>query len=200
MKSTFNYVNPADMQKILNSVNNINLRKWDPVQIQMLFKICYWLGLRMIEARKLKVEDFDFDRREVYLGKTKAKENDSRKIPLIFIPELELYLRGKTGQILKEIPHRKTVEMWARKIGLELDLAAWTTPQKETHEKTKGHIFRKSLGKDMLAGTPGITPQGRKAGLPIVSLQLGHSNLLTTTRYLKAAGAAVDEFWDLEEL
>ena len=181
------------MDRIIAYVPELNLRKWDPLQIVMLFKISYWLGLRMIEARKLQVDNFDFDRREVYLGKTKTKKNDSRTIPVPFIPELKEYLRNREGYLFDPIPHRKTIEMWANKIGHAIDIEAWITPQKITGEKTKGHIFRKSIGKDMLYGTH---KGGKKAPITVISNQLGHSNPLTTTKYLRASQEVVKDYWE----
>ena len=61
-------------------------------------------------------------------------------------------------------------------IGKALDITAWTTTQKESGEKTKTHIFRKSIGKDMLY---------KKAPLNIIMNKLRHTNLATTSQYLK---------------
>lgn len=193
MKSTYNYLNQEDLNRIIEYIPQLNLRKLDPLQVAMMFKIAYWLALRMIETRKLKAEQFDFDRREVYLGKTKTKTNDSRTIPVLFIPELQDYLRNRTGNLFDPIPHRKTIELWANKIGHALDIEAWTTPQSISHEKTRGHIFRKSLAKDMLYGTH---KEGRKAPITVISNQLGHSNPLTTTKYLRVSQEVVKDYWE----
>lgn len=198
MRSTYNYINPEDRQKIQQAINTITLRKWSPQQIQWLFRICYQLGLRMSEARKLKYEDFDFDRRTVYLGKTKTKENESRQIPYAFIPELELHCHGKTGYIMNKIPHRKTVELWIKKLGNSIDVPAWTMPRNESHEQTKAHIFRKTLGKDMFFGTPEIKPKA----IMLISMQLGHvsnkgiPNIQSTMSYLKLTEQVLMDAWE----
>jgi integrase len=116
-----------------------------------------------------------------------------RPIPVPFIPRLIGYIRNRQGNIIDPIPHRKTVEMWCSKIGSALNIEAWTTPQSETHEKTKGHIFRKSLGKDMLYGTH---TDGRKALITMISQQLGHSDTVTTLKYLREADQAVQNYWE----
>jgi len=174
-------------------IKELELRNWEPKQVQMLFKVAYWCGLRMIEARNLKIDKIDLMRRRVYLGDTKTKKNDYRPIPVPFIPELSAYIRNKSGTFINPVPHRKTIEMWCKKIGTACGIEAWTIDQSETHEKTKGHIFRKSIGKDMLYGT-----HGKKAQITMISQQLGHSNTITTLKYLRESDQAVQDYWSNE--
>jgi len=190
--SQYNYINQEDFGRIISHIPYLSLRKWSPRTIQMLFKVSYWCGLRMIEARHLNKEQFDLMRHRVYLGKTKTKENDTRPIPVPFIAELSAYLDNIKNGIIDPVPHRKTIEMWCNKIGSELNIEAWTTLQSDSHEKTKGHIFRKSIGKDMLYGTH----TGRKAQLPMISQQLGHSDTVTTLKYLRESDQAVQDYWE----
>lgn len=145
----------------------------------MLFKICYWCGLRINEGIRLKAEDFDIMARRVYLGKTKTRKGDKGTIPDNFVAELEAWLMGKQGELFAGM-NRFVVHQWTKKLGVLLGIPAWTTPQAETGEKTRTHIFRKSVGKDMLYGT-----HGEKMPLNIVQKKLRHTTLDMTSRYLQ---------------
>lgn len=61
-------------------------------------------------------------------------------------------------------------------IGQALKISALLTPQTETNEKTKTHIFRKSIGKTMLY---------KGASLNIIQRKLRHNKISTTSDYLK---------------
>ena len=67
MKSTNNYMNPEEFQRVLDHIPQLNIRKWLDEDIQWLFKICYHCALRMGEAVKLEKKDFDIERREIDL-------------------------------------------------------------------------------------------------------------------------------------
>lgn len=142
--------------------------------IRMMFKIMRYCGLRVNEACKLDAADFDLELREVNLHKTKTNRHDFATIPKEFLKDLEQYLKNKSGILFPT--NRDTVYYWLMQLGRKLDIAALTTPQSETGEKTKCHIFRKSIGKDMI-----------NQGLPanIVMAKLRHKDLGTTTQYLK---------------
>ena len=190
MKSKANYIDPEQFQLILSNLSLLGLRKWTVQDVQFLFKISYWAGLRMNEACRLKKEDFSLFDREIYLGLTKGKKNQYAPIPDPFLPELKYWLDSKQdGQLLKGLTPQ-TVRNWTRKLGGLLDIQAWTTPQSVSGEKTRTHIFRKSIGKDMLYGT-----HGQKAPLNVVSKQLRHDNLVTTSKYLQVDIEAVKEWW-----
>ena len=190
MKSKANYINPLQFKFILDNIALLKLRKWSVFDIQFLFKISYWCGLRMNEACRLKKEDFSLFDREVYLGLTKKKKNQYAPIPEPFIAELKFWLKTKKdGELFPDLKMR-TVITWTKKLGEYLNIVAWTTSQAESGEKTKTHIFRKTIGKDMLYGT-----HGQKAPLNVVSKQLRHSNLVTTSKYLQVDIEAVKEWW-----
>lgn len=190
MKPKANYMDPDQFTILLAAIPRLNLRKYDDEDVRMLFKIAYWCGLRITEACRLKAEDFDLAGRELFLGKTKTKKLDYAPIPAVFIPELEDYLRNKTGLINGS--NRNTVDYWLRKLGKMLNITALTTPQKESGEKTKCHIFRKSIGKDMIYGSKGM----RKAPLNVVMKQLRHTNIATTSKYLQVGLEDVKDFWE----
>lgn len=191
MKPRSNYMNQVQFAQLLKHIPDLQIRKWKSEDIEMVFEIAYWCGLRMIEARRLHVEDFDLEGKEVYLGKTKTRKEDYATIPTVFIPRLRSYLKGRKGLLLDPIPTRDIVYKWLMKLGKELKIIALTTPQEKTGEKTKTHIFRKSVGKDMLYGT-----HGKKATLPIVKQHLRHEKIETTIKYLNADKEEVKDFWN----
>ena len=152
MKPRSNYIPPDQFEDILSHIKDLELRKWNDEDVIMIFRIARMCALRMIEATRLKAEDFDLDSFEVYLGKTKTNDEDYAAIPEDFISELKEYLSNKGGLLLDPIPKRDTVEKWINKLGAICEVKAWTTPQSVTGEKTKMHAMRKSMAKDMLIG------------------------------------------------
>lgn len=193
MKPKSNYMPPEQVEALINYIPQLKIKKWNVVDVVMMIKICYWLGLRIGEYLKLKAEDFDLEHREVYLGKTKTESNVYVTIPPHIMPELTNYLFDKKGSLLPGC-NRFIVYHWLVKAGKALDIPALTTKQSETKENTKCHIFRKSIGKDMLYGTH---TDGTKAPLNVVSASLRHTNLQTTSEYLKVNRADVKEWWDM---
>lgn len=148
----------------------------------MLFKICYWCGLRIDEALSLSVVDFDLEMRKVYLGKTKTEKQGIGTIPEPFLDEIASWLETQQGSLFPGMNYF-IVYHWCRKLGEQLNIRAWTTRQSITGEKTITHLFRKTVGKDMLYGT-----YGPKQPLNIVQKKLRHSSISTTSLYLKATG------------
>ena len=193
MRSKNNYIDPKQFDEIVQAIPALQIRKWKNRDVEYLFKIAYWCGLRMKEACNLKKEDFDLISNEVYLGLTKKKKNQYAPIPLPFVPELQQYLQTKpNGQLLKDC-NPQIVRVWVRRLGKILDVAAWTTPQEVTGEKTLTHIFRKSIGKSMLYGV-----YGKKAPLNVVQKQLRHSSLTTTSKYLQVGIEDVKDWWEIK--
>lgn len=172
-----NYISPDMFQAILNYVrdNMQGRRKLHYADIQMIFKISYHSGLRVNETLKLKKKDFNFNLLEINLGKTKTEERGRASIPQSFAKELKKYLDMKTEDLLFPIT-RQTAYVWLMEIGAALNISALTTPQTETREKTKLHVFRKSIAKQMLY---------KGASLNIIQRKLRHSNISTTSEYLK---------------
>lgn len=194
MQSKNNYINPETFQKIIDYIPNLEFRKWNAKDVQFLFKISYWCGLRMSESCRIKKEDIDIESGELYLGLTKKKKNSIAIIPPIFKEELYNYIKEKPDGLLLPQINPQIVRVWIRKIGKDLNILAWTTSQFETGEKTQTHIFRKSIGKDLLMGT-----HGKQAPLNIIQKTLRHSSLDTTSNYLKVDANAVKEFWASKE-
>jgi integrase len=190
MQDKVNYISPETFEKILAYVPNLNIRKQKDEDVQMLFKILYECALRPIEGIMLLKEDFNLEDREVFLGKTKTTKNDNGAIPKEFLKELSYYLDLKEpGRLFPGLTYR-TMFHWITRIGEALEIKAWTTPEAISGEKTKGHIFRKSIGKDMLKGA-----FGEKAkNIAIISKHLRHKKISTTLdHYLKLDLEAVKE-------
>lgn len=192
MRSKVNYINPQDFNRIILAIPSLNIRKWMDADIQMLFKITYWCALRPMEIIPREKADFHIQDKEIYLGKTKTRGVDYAPIPDPFIPELELYLSTKDdGRLWPGLTYN-TFYPWLIKLGHMLNIDAWTIPQAQSKEKTKGHIFRKSIGKDMLFGVHGPTVQD----IAVISKQLRHKKpSMTMDHYLNADIEAVKEAW-----
>ena len=195
VKPRNNYMPPEQFAQVLEAIPNLKIRKWKDEDIQMLLKCCYWFELRFGECVRLKAEDFDLDVNEVLLGKTKTGKNDKAMIPAPFKTELTIWLSDKKGDLFPGLTYGTAIK-WIERLGKQLNIIAWTTPQSESGEKTKTHIFRKSIGKDMLLGT-----YGRKAALSVISKGLRHKGrnpLATTIHYLKVDGEEVKDYWEEE--
>lgn len=179
MRASANYMPPEQFERVLAAIPSLKIRKWKDADIAMLFRICYWCGLRINEAIRLQAEDFDVDMNRIYLGKTKTEAMGKATIPVLFQAELYRYLAGKTGPLFPKLNY-PIVYHWLKRLGKDLNIDAWTTPQSDTREKTVSHVFRKSIGKDMLYGT-----HGDKQPLNIIQKKLRHRKLTTTSIYLQ---------------
>lgn len=191
MEGRFNYMSPVQLKQVIDAIPELKIRKWYDFDIEYLFKNCYWLALRPVEGIMLKKEDFNLQEKQCFLGHTKTVQQDYAPIPDPYLSELLQYLdRKKVGRLLPGLSYN-TFYVWLKRLGNLCDIPAWTTLQSETGEKTVGHIFRKSLGKDMLIGT-----HGKKFEIPIISKQLRHAKVSTTMdHYLKSSIEAVKESW-----
>ena len=194
MKPKSNYINREQFNDILDYIPELGIRKWADEDVRMSMKIAYYCALRYgSEVAKLTKGSFDFQRHEVYLGRTKTRKEDYGVIPKFFEPELNEYLMKKndTDFILSPPPTRKTMYDWLMRTGAELGIEAFLTPQKITGEKTKMHIFRKSFLKDMHNGT-----FGKKATLGAIQSHARHKDLLQTVRYLRLDIEGAKEYFD----
>ena len=180
MRASVNYMPPEQFADLIGAIPTLGIRKWKNTDVVMLFKICYWCGLRINEALRLQVSDFDIDMRRVYLGMTKTKKGDKATIPETFVSELRAWLLTRENELFRGMNYA-IVYNWLIRLGKQLGIKALTTPQKVTGEKTKTHIFRKSVGKDMVYGTR----DGKRQPLNVVQKKLRHTTLDMTTRYLQ---------------
>jgi integrase len=179
MDSTPNYMNQDDFDAVIRAIPILHIRKWLDSDVEYLFKILYHMALRPSEGIKREKKDFDIKNRMVYLGKTKTNNNDKAVIPKIFVDELELWLSTKEeGRLFPDLKYI-TFWTWLSKLGLMLDIDAWKPDnRKRISENTKGHIFRKSWGKDALEN---------KVPVNVISKHLRHKKpSMTIDYYLKS--------------
>jgi len=184
------------MQRIIDSIPLLNVRKWLDKDIEMLFKIQYNSALRPMEAISLEKHQINLEDRKINLGKTKTTAVDVAMIPKRFVPELANWLE------IKPDGHRLFIDLtyntfyrWLLRLGKLCSIEAWTVPQSVTHEKTVGHIWRKSQAKAQLHGDI-LNNDGKKFAIPIISQHLRHKNpSVTVNSYLKSSIEAVlDEY------
>jgi integrase len=190
MKDKANYMSPETFSEVIYSIPELEIRKWMDEDVEMLFKILYFCALRPMEGINLSKEDFDVMQREVFLGKTKTKKEDYAVIPKIFCTELDNYLSTKEpGRLLPDLTYA-TFYRWLKRLGIILDIPSWVVPQNQSGEKTVGHIFRKSVGKDMLNGKFGDDAKS----IPVISKHMRHSKpSMTMDNYLKVVIEQVKE-------
>lgn len=182
MKDKQNYLSKTQFDDLVNAIPQLKIKSLTNKDVEMMLKLSYYLGLRISETITLKKSSFDLDECEVELGETKTENNALASIPPSFIKELEKYLSTKIDGFLflnsytNKLITRQTVWVWLKKLGQICNIRALTTPLDESHEMTKTHIFRKSIGKDMLY---------QNAPLNVIMKKLRHTSLDMTTRYLK---------------
>jgi len=188
----YNYMSPQELEQVIGEIPSLSIRKWKDKDVEYLFRNMYWMALRPMEGINLSKEDFHLDDGEVFLGKTKTVKFDKASIPVPYIPQLRAYLATKDeGRLVPGLTYMPFY-MWLKKLGKMCNIEAWTSMQKDTGEKTVGHIFRKSLGKDMRDGT-----HGKKFNYDVISKQLRHSDpVITMKYYLKASTDEVKEAWN----
>ena len=186
MQAGPNYITRDQFDMIIEHVPMVGIRKWPTLNVQTCFRLAYWCALRMGEAISVRGKGIDWAAGEVYLGGTKTKDNYA-PIPPWAAPTLrEFFLEwGKDRPVLPGCTVRY-VYKWLRRIGDDLDIEALRTDQKISGEKNVTHIFRKSMGKDMLSGV-----YGDRATISEVQAQLRHRNPVVTGRYLRLGHRAV---------
>lgn len=195
MKTTHNYLSFEDLPRIEEKLKTYDLRAYTVQDIMFLFHCCYFLGFRISEALALQWKDIDLDEKKLLLRKTKTKKFVELYIPPQLLEKFLPFYQYHTieypeeANVFPTIRYR-TLVFLLKKLGNDLKLNCWTESQKDTGEKTISHIFRKSIGKDMLLGR-----FGKKAELPLVQQKLRHESLTTTSKYLKSNIQNEEEFW-----
>jgi len=180
-------MNPGQFTQVIEAIPSLKIRKWLDLDIEYLFRVQYECALRPIEAIRLTKESINLSERRIYLGQTKTTSEDQVTIPRGFVAPYTHYIDTKEpGRLTRDLTY-ETYILWINRLGKMLEIPAWTTPQSVTHEKTKGHIFRKSKGKDLIQEL-GYT------SMPLISKHLRHSSPEITARYyLKVDIEAVKE-------
>ena len=185
MQSTNNYMNQEQFEQVLEYIPRLKSRKWKTNDIRFLFKILRYCALRPIEGIMLAKEDFNLTDRKINLGQTKTNPNAYAIIPRSFIDELSQYLLTKrTGRLFVGLTYHPMYK-WCKRMGKDMGIESWNTPQSETREKTVGHIGRKSIGKDMIYGKV-LDFQNQKINITTISMFMRHKSVtITQDKYLK---------------
>jgi integrase/recombinase XerD len=184
-----NYLSQEQFDKLIEHIPDLNSRKWTNEEIEFLFKLSYWCGLRISEAVQVRKEDVNLTERDILLKKVKGGKNELVKIPPIFISELRQFLEKRDDDFLFFGCNRAIVHYWLKKLGTSLGISALVTPQSITKEKTKTHIFRKTIAKDFFEGK-----FGKPALITLVQKKLRHKDTMTTWKYLNVDEAVLDEY------
>jgi integrase len=190
--STTNYINQEDFGRILGTIPQLGIRKWLDDDVKILFKIMYYSALRPMEAIRLDKDDIDIKNGTIYLGKTKTKTIDTAQIFHGFSEELEEWLWDKDdGRLFVDLTYHRVYE-WIVRLGKMLQIQAWLIPEYKSGEKTKAHIFRKSIGKDMVNGMYGEEAQN----ISVIASLMRHSKpSMTMDHYLKVNKDTLKKIW-----
>lgn len=159
-----------------------------------LLRLLYSTGMRISEALSLKNEDVDFDKRVIYINRTKNKQqrltviNNSLLLVLKeykefrnLIPIHDINVEGKyffTTQLGKPC-YNGNIRFWFQKILYYADIPKQTyinRPRIHDIRHTAAiHSLQKlvSLGIDIYCG------------LPLISIFLGHKNIKSTAHYIR---------------
>lgn len=191
MKSTKNYMSQEDFNRVIETIPQLGIKVISNEDAVMLFKILYWAALRFEEGCRLKFEDIDLERREIALGKTKTEKQGVAVIGTPIMDELTEWLATKKpGRLFEGLTYNTAIR-WIYRLGEMLEIEAWIKSESEIGEKTKSHIFRKSIGKDMMNGTH----NDRRAPINTISRQLRHKDTKTTEKYINVENAEVKDYW-----
>jgi integrase len=192
MDSSINYISQEDFGRILDEIPRLKIRKWKDQDVQMLFKILYFQALRPSEGIRLSKEDIDIKNSVIFLGHTKTEKAGKAQIYHGFSNELEEWLKTKeSGALFPNLTYHR-VYAWIMQIGKNLDIQAWQIPERKSGEKTKGHIFRKSIGKDMVNGVYGAEAQN----INVIASLMRHKKPSTTIdHYLKVNEDTLKKIW-----
>lgn len=190
-----NYLSREDWPVLMAAIDQLDVKAAHPTEIKFLFELMYWCGLRVSEALKVTPRKMNLPARTIYLGKTKRAKRDVAGIPAECIPLCKAHLQWRQDHHIKDdIPivntTRVTIWRWLNKLGDMTQIPALTSTQEDTGEAVGTHIFRKSIGKDMLFGTHRTAPP-----LNIISAHLRHKSMSATEEYLKLNRQAAMDHW-----
>ncbi len=162
-KSLPQYVEPSDIEHLINVIRNKNTHKSTVVRDILLIRFATMTGLRRSELAHLTVGDIHIKQKVVIVRKGKGSKD--RVVPLVssLVNDLSEYIRDMnlTACVfgLTERSITDKVSTWSKKAGLKL------------HPHSFRHYFAEQL---LERGVP----------LTVVSALLGHENLQTTAVYL----------------
>jgi integrase len=162
-KSLPQYVEPSDIEHLIDVIRNKNTHKATVVRDILLIRFATMTGLRRSELAHLIVRDIHIKQKMVIVRKGKGGKD--RTVPLLrsLVNDLSEYIRDMnlTASVfgLTERSITDKVSTWSKKAGLKL------------HPHSFRHYFAEQL---LERGVP----------LTVVSALLGHENLQTTAVYL----------------
>ena len=196
MESKVNYISPSDMQRVIDAIPGLKFYNGvQPQDVQFFFRISYWCALRASEALSISPIKMDLEQHIIQLGRTKTRKHDWCVIPPPVIPMIQLWLDDRhTRDISDDMPivdvTYRTVHRWHIKLGKICEIPALLIDDNEIGEKTKTHIWRKSMAKDMLSGEHGPRTQ-----VNVVAAMLRHKSPGTTNKYVRLQSDAAMEYW-----
>lgn len=151
------------------------------------YKCLFYLGLRISEVCKLRIEDIHLERKEVFVRQSKCDKDRVVVIPEILLPDLISYIDGRSeGFLLRNIA-REFPDMYKRKCkNFDYGIAPKVFSEKikkyarlaeiPNWKRIHCHTLRHSYAVHLLES---------KVDLRTIQLSLGHSDLFTTQRYLQ---------------
>ena len=150
------------------------------------YKCLFYLGLRISEVCKLKIEDIHLERKEIIIRQSKYEKERVLVIPDVLFKELVEYINKRTTGFLLENMAKKYPLMDKRKIKyFEYGIAPKVFSDKikkyamlsglTNWYKIHPHTLRHSFAVHLL---------NRKVDLRTIQQCLGHVNLFTTQQYL----------------
>jgi integrase/recombinase XerD len=154
-----------EVQRMFDSATNIKHK--------MLLKVLYYTGIRLSEARNLKIRDIDFERMQIHIRC--GKGNKDRFVTLNERLKIELinYLKNiSENQYLFETSHgkysmrsiQKICQTYSKKVGIS--------------KKVTPHTFRRTFATHLIEN---------KNYIGKVSRLMGHKNVNTTMGYIDYA-------------
>lgn len=183
---------PAEVEHFLESINES-----DPLGLRdrAIFELLYGSGLRSEEVITLKIDDVDFEQREV---RVTGKGKKTRIVPAgeIAIDSVQEYLeRGRPELVLNKNGEKpKDIDILflsarGNPLGTS-DIRRRTTKyvrKAAVKTGTSSHVFRHCFATHLLEGG---------ADLRAVQELLGHASISTTQRYTHVSGAHLRKVYD----
>ena len=150
-----NYLSPDAFRKFLDALillprfNTHSRNFLKPLDFQYIFKITYYCALRISETLNLTVEDFNLDKKILYLRKTKTGKGKIQKttIPAPLVEELKAYLDKKQGGLFPVT--RQTIWVLSKAAGIKAKLSIGEEQKIRSIDGIWTHLFRKSYSKFM---------------------------------------------------
>jgi integrase len=170
------YVEPADIEKLADVIENKSTHKDTIVRDILLLRFATLTGLRRSELANLKVQDINLRQKMVLVRKGKGEKD--RVVPLVrlLVSKIADFVKGKK-------PEDSVFMLTARSITDKY--SSWS---KKANLHLHTHSFRHYFAEQLLE---------RGVPLTVVSKLLGHENVQTTSRYLGLRPGSLREAIDV---